>query len=118
MENWTDILAVVLGVCLSGVLWTCWQGRERRTQPRRWLPYRFRLIYAPRGRPQPAAASEKPRPAPAQQLRPEGREGKMAYTDQMLAESLLAARRRRDALERLDERLRKPASSLGWAAKT
>jgi len=56
--------------------------------------------------------------APLQESKPEGRKGLLACADQALAESLLAALRRLGALEQLDERLRKPPSSLGWAVKT
>jgi hypothetical protein len=43
---------------------------------------------------------------------------KASELDRALAESVLAARRRVQALERLDARLEKPPSSLGWAVKT
>jgi hypothetical protein len=118
MENLAGVLVLLLGGSLAGALWNCWQGRERRAQPRRWTPFQFRVIWAPRGRPQPPAPTGAVPDRAVQQPKPEGQEGKMAYTDQVLAEGLLAARRRVAALQQLDERLRKPASSLGWAGKT
>ena len=118
MDNLTDLLLVLLSGCLTGAVWNCWLGRERSPAPRDWLPFRVRVVYAPRGRLERAVVSRANREAPMQEPKPEGREGKMAYTDQMLAQSVLAARRRLGALEQPDERLRKPASSLGWAVKT
>jgi len=56
--------------------------------------------------------------ASLQESKPEGWKGQLAHADQVLAEGLLAARRRLGALEQLDERLRKPPSSLGWAVTT
>jgi hypothetical protein len=111
----TVIAAFFLLCCLAGALWSCWLGRERSGLGRRWLPFRIRVIYAPRGRRERAASSVPARVL--QEPRPEGITGKLAYTDQVLAQSVSDACRRVEVLAELDARLRKPASSLRWAAK-
>ena len=96
----TDALLLLFAACLLGAVRACWRGRENFVPARRGFPWQFRVVYQPHGPPPPAAPP-----------RPEGRKGKLAYTDQLLSETVFSARRRVGLLEALDARLRKPASS-------
>lgn len=78
MEWLAEVLLALLALFLSGAVWSCWKRREKPAKQSGRPPLKVRVVYSPGKGPEP--------------------EGKMAYTDQVLAECV---RRAQDRVKRL-----------------